>query len=415
MDNINIGIMGLEFNNKNKGCEALSYSFANMLNEIAEKNNIHVNLFLIRQMHKKEFLKNYCRLTSANDEIREKYGSRREYSNIDFFFAFYVEKNGHSIRSNKIKELDFIIDFKYGDSFTDIYGYRRFNNGCASMEMFLHQKIKLVFGSQTIGPFQNEEHISRAAKILENSEKVYVRDKMSFDYVREISRAEPVLTTDIAFMLPYEKKEIKDKRKKRIGLNVSGLLWCGGYTKDNQFDLTIDYKEYTYKLVSYLRKKEDIDVILIPHVIDKIVDGEIDNDMIAMRDLMNKYPDIKMYDGKADPIELKSYISGLDLLIGGRMHATIAAFSSGVPVIPVSYSRKFEGLYESLNYNYIIHGKLMSAEEAYNKTIYYIENIDELLEAQKIGLNIANSRKEFFTSEFEKYIIQICAKRKKQR
>ena len=33
------------------------------------------------------------------------------------------------------------------------------------------------------------------------------------------------------------------------------------------------------------------------------------------------------------------------------MHACIAAFSSGVPVIPMAYSRKFEGLFGSIGYN----------------------------------------------------------------
>lgn len=36
------------------------------------------------------------------------------------------------------------------------------------------------------------------------------------------------------------------------------------------------------------------------------------------------------------------------------MHATIAAFSSGVPVVPTAYSRKFGGLFcDSLQYAYV--------------------------------------------------------------
>ena len=46
------------------------------------------------------------------------------------------------------------------------------------------------------------------------------------------------------------------------------------------------------------------------------------------------------------------------------MHSTIAAFSSNVPVVPMSYSRKFEGLYnETLNYPYVINLKTMSLVE----------------------------------------------------
>jgi polysaccharide pyruvyl transferase WcaK-like protein len=33
------------------------------------------------------------------------------------------------------------------------------------------------------------------------------------------------------------------------------------------------------------------------------------------------------------------------------MHACVAALSSGVPVVPVAYSRKFAGLFGSIGYN----------------------------------------------------------------
>jgi polysaccharide pyruvyl transferase WcaK-like protein len=53
------------------------------------------------------------------------------------------------------------------------------------------------------------------------------------------------------------------------------------------------------------------------------------------------------------PTEAKSYVSGLDMLIGARMHCCIAAYSSGVPVYPLAYSRKFRGLFrDELRYPY---------------------------------------------------------------
>ena len=33
------------------------------------------------------------------------------------------------------------------------------------------------------------------------------------------------------------------------------------------------------------------------------------------------------------------------------MHATIAAFSSGVPVVPMAYSRKFDGVFGTLGFD----------------------------------------------------------------
>jgi polysaccharide pyruvyl transferase WcaK-like protein len=53
-------------------------------------------------------------------------------------------------------------------------------------------------------------------------------------------------------------------------------------------------------------------------------------------------------------MDAKGYISGMDFFIGSRMHSTIAAYSSGVPVVPLAYSRKFIGLFkDSLGYPYV--------------------------------------------------------------
>ena len=65
-----------------------------------------------------------------------------------------------------------------------------------------------------------------------------------------------------------------------------------------------------------------------------------------------------------DPIEIKSYIAGMDFFMGSRMHSTIAAFSSEVPVVPMAYSRKFNGLFiDTLQYPYIIDLKSMPEVE----------------------------------------------------
>ena len=56
------------------------------------------------------------------------------------------------------------------------------------------------------------------------------------------------------------------------------------------------------------------------------------------------------------------------------MHATIASFSAGVPVIPFSYSRKFEGLFHSLGYDYVISGTGLTTDEAVNKTLEYLKD-----------------------------------------
>ena len=70
------------------------------------------------------------------------------------------------------------------------------------------------------------------------------------------------------------------------------------------------------------------------------------------------------------------------------MHACIASFSTGVPVYPLAYSRKFNGLFgDTLNYKY--YGDLVNANNdevfdnmkiAFEKRLELKENIQKILE-----------------------------------
>ena len=68
----------------------------------------------------------------------------------------------------------------------------------------------------------------------------------------------------------------------------------------------------------------------------------------------------------------------MDIFIGARMHATVAAFSSGVATIPTAYSRKFAGLYSNLGYPYTIDLVENNTEENIKRTIQYIREYKHL-------------------------------------
>lgn len=87
----------------------------------------------------------------------------------------------------------------------------------------------------------------------------------------------------------------------------------------------------------------------------------------------------------------------MDFFTGARMHSTIAAFSSGVPVVPVAYSRKFNGLYDTLKYPYYIDAKSnITCENAIEKMLEYIANVKEL----KANLDRSS---EIYRDELKKY------------
>jgi polysaccharide pyruvyl transferase WcaK-like protein len=103
-----------------------------------------------------------------------------------------------------------------------------------------------------------------------------------------------------------------------------------------------------------------------------------DDGRIAER-LAAEFPGVGLAPTFASPSQAKSYISGLDFLVGARMHACIAAFSSGVPVVPVAYSRKFAGLFEGvLGYEHLVPVTGMTTDEAIAFTLDRLDRRETL-------------------------------------
>ena len=182
------------------------------------------------------------------------------------------------------------------------------------------------------------------------ADMVFARDHMSYECARQLLPDKKIdQTIDVAFFLPYTRPKHSESRI-RVGVNISGLLWHGGYTRDNQFGLKTDYQQATLSILEYFTRQQNVELHLIAHVIGN--PRAIDEDSHVIEELRSKYPQIIVAPRFKTPVEAKSYISGLDFFTGARMHACIAAISSGVPVYPQAYSRKFNGLFrETLGYD----------------------------------------------------------------
>lgn len=378
-----IGLMGLAFYSGNKGCCALAYSFLEVLNIIATTKKDCYDIFIFQDGWKRVMM------------------PQSTYSNLRLHMVPIMKKKIlKCLLDLGIKKCDMIIDFTAGDSFTDLYGMERFSYRTAIKEKVLRYKVPLVLGSQTYGPFDDKEAVERASKVLMQAKEVFSRDEISSEVVRTISKREPITTSDIAFFLPYEPQRIRTEGKIRIGVNPSGLLWNGGYTQDNQFGLKVDYRKYIYELMEFLDNDNRYEVYLIPHVLSENLEL-VDNDCVPCLELKKQFSrahyildDRNDFDYKGLlPSELKNVIAAMDIFTGARMHSTIAAFSSGVPVIPFSYSRKFEGLYQSYDYKYVIGGTTDTTEDALSKTITWIQNYKELGAAVKKSEDISEKYK----------------------
>ena len=352
-----IGLLGLAFGSTNKGCEALGYGFLNVLEKVAVETKNEFEILIFERCD--------VNLIHKNGDYKHLHLKSIPIPGISSISNINTHRKNFRI-------CNYIFDFTAGDSFSDIYGMKRFVQRTALKRLAEKSGKPFILGSQTYGPYKSVFARFFAGRVIKKATAVYARDQLSCDRVKRLTKRDADLTVDVAFALQYNPMTI-ESGKIKVGFNPSGLLWQGGYNKSNQFSLTVDYQTYCREVISRLLNSGKYEIYLIPHVISDDY-SEIDNDNVACRDLKKEFEQLIEAPGFSTPVEVKSYISAMDVFTGARMHATIAAFTTGVPVIPFSYSTKFEGLFKSMGYDHVLSATKINTKSAIRKTIRMIED-----------------------------------------
>jgi polysaccharide pyruvyl transferase WcaK-like protein len=156
------------------------------------------------------------------------------------------------------------------------------------------------------------------------------------------------LGVDVAFAVPPATETEVDRWYGTLGsgdgeliaINVSGLL-AGGVGPHGGRAVT--YRAAMGGLVRHILAADpSAQVVLVPHVLGPAAES----DLGACRQLADELgPRVVAAPPVADPAVVKGLIARSTWFCGARMHATIAALSTGVPAAAVAYSDKFAGTF----------------------------------------------------------------------
>ena len=298
---------------------------------------------------------------------------------------------------------DCVLDIGGGDSFADIYGMKRYIFVWLTKMQALLGGTPLLLSPQTIGPFTKTPYKQMARVALNGAVSVIARDKISLEFLHALApKAHGVLSVDVAFALPYQDRSAeRGGPRLRVGINVSGLLMNEATSGRNRFGLDLDYASLTRRLLAELTRRPDVEVHLVTHVTEADYTSW-ENDGAACDRLAEAFPSVIRAPDFPGPSEAKSYISSLDFLVAGRMHACIGAFSSGVPVAPIAYSRKFAGLFGMLNYPWMVPVRGMDEDGALAFIMDCLDRRAELAKAEAEGMIMAASLLEAYRAELRK-------------
>lgn len=306
--------------------------------------------------------------------------SKKLYLNNNIAFLIALALFAQCIPSHKIRkkvisgnfwlrrmdEADVIASIAGGDSFSDIYGISRLLY--VSLPQFLALVLgkKLVLLPQTIGPFKGAIAKTIARVVLQRARVIYSRDHAGLGETRDLlgsrnNDGKIRFCYDVGFVVDPVIPDGMDldglpERGNGdfpvVGLNVSGLLFMGGYTQNNMFGLRIDYRKLIYDVIEHLINQKNATILLVPHVFGTNKHAESDSAVCELiyAELKQKYQNkLYMVRGNYDQSEIKYIIGLCDLFIGARMHACIAALSQNIPVVAIAYSRKFIGVLQTIN------------------------------------------------------------------
>jgi polysaccharide pyruvyl transferase WcaK-like protein len=340
-----IGILWADPYNTNLGVSALAYSTLALIVDSLKVEGVKHRITFVGC----KYAKTDSVLLGDNEYDFE------TIEGLDYFKFKSIAKvllQSKKYKPRKLFGFDYIVDIGAGDSYSDIYGLVRFYRMHNSKRLFRFLGKKQLLLPQTIGPFKNKKIEKKAFDVLQSFTQVFGRDELSFNYAQKfVSKNKLHESIDVAFYLPFEAYEFA-KENIHIGINVSGLLWNGGYTKSNQFNLSSNYQELIKKVIEFFIDKDNCKVHLVGHVVPDY--EHVENDFTVCEMLNKQYKTTILAPRFKSPMDAKSYIAGLDFFTGARMHSTIAAFSAGVPVYPMAYSRKFNGLFGStLKYDWL--------------------------------------------------------------
>lgn len=202
---------------------------------------------------------------------------------------------------------------------------------------------------------------------------ITARESISYEALRKINK-NTILVPDPAFTLQKKELPLPDGwiNNNMVGINVSPLVLNCSENSSTVYDAY-------HKLISYILKETTYGIALIPHVVWANNDD---------RKPLNRLYDSFYQTGRVvmvqdcNCMELKGYIARCRLFVGARTHATIAAYSTGVPTLVLGYSVKSRGIANDLfgtDQNYVIPVQnLTDSNELTNKFVWLLDNAEAI-------------------------------------
>ncbi len=228
---------------------------------------------------------------------------------------------------------------------------------------------KTVLWGASIG---KEDLTAEKIEALKSFDGIFVRESLTYELLEKIIPGDKLFQfSDPAFCMEREDLPLPDgfEPENTLGFNLSPLV-----VKKNPGLVDVS--------VNFLRgiiENTTLQIALIPHVTTQDSD-----DCSVLDEIYNRLNDslrVVKIPGNLNAMQYKGYIARCRFFIGARTHATIAAYSNGVPTIVLGYSVKSRGIAKDLfgEEKYVIDVNAISNSQMLNaEFLKLLEQEDEV-------------------------------------
>lgn len=217
----------------------------------------------------------------------------------------------------------------------DNYCYKNWQRYSTINEFAKKKGAKTVLWSCSLDTNNTNDNYLSA---IQSHKVILARESLTYNFVEQYcSNMKADLIPDCAFLLKAQKVHIPNgfQEANTIGLNISPLIVSLSKSK-NKILLAIN------NFINYILHNTTMNIALIPHVV-----MPSDNDIRILNVIYNYYKYHKricIISENLSASEYKYIISKCRFFIGARTHAMIAAYSSCIPSIAITYSTKGRGI-----------------------------------------------------------------------
>lgn len=385
---------------KNKGVEAIINSTMSQI----DSNKFEVSIASHDYDYNKNLYTNINHIKHyyKSDELtEEEQNEEKHYKEIKFDYHNF----------EKLYQKDVIKEIENSDICISVGGDNYCYPHCTwlyTLDEYAHKigKKTVLWGASLFEEIEDDELIND----LNNFDILVIRESLSYNAVRKyIPENRIIYAPDPAFSMHPKKVKLNSWYKGReiVAINVSPL------TIQNE-----EQEQAIYDLIDYLLKETKYSVLLLPHVTTDDC-----NDMDILKKIKNKYNDeekVYLEEKYYNCNELKFIISNCNLLVAARTHASIAAYSTGVPTLVIGYSVKSRGIAKDLfgDYdNYVISKDSLTSKNLKEKFLYIEKNkekikehlLDKMAEIKDKSANLFKMLLEKITQQEE---LEICSRGK---